>query len=97
MNVAEMAAKSPTVGDLNVDMRGLYLLAAPSTPAEVIEAVAERSEDGERLGASPPVAATMGANDQPPRRRAAPPSEANALIANSKASREGILSKRLFR
>jgi hypothetical protein len=42
MNVAKLAAESPTVGDLNVDFRGLSLLAAPSTPAEVIEAVAER-------------------------------------------------------
>ena len=44
MNVAEMAAKSPTVGDLNIDCRGLYLLAAPSTPAEVIETVVKRGE-----------------------------------------------------
>jgi len=35
--------------DLNVNMRGLYLLAAPSTPAEVIDAVAERSADGDRV------------------------------------------------
>jgi hypothetical protein len=40
MNVAEMAAKSPTVGDLDIDFRGLYLLAAPSTPTEVVEDVA---------------------------------------------------------
>jgi hypothetical protein len=33
-------------------MRGLYLLAAPSTPAEVIDAVAERSAEGERLSLS---------------------------------------------
>jgi hypothetical protein len=44
MNVAEMAGKSPTVGDLSIDCRGLYLLAAPSTPAVVIEAVVERGE-----------------------------------------------------
>jgi hypothetical protein len=40
MNVAEMAAKSPTVGDLDIDFRGLYLLAAPSTPTEVVADVA---------------------------------------------------------
>jgi Protein of unknown function (DUF3102) len=39
VNVAELAAKSPTVGDLDIDFRGLYLLAAPSTPAEVVEEV----------------------------------------------------------
>jgi hypothetical protein len=33
--------------DLNVPISGLYLLAAPSTPAEVIDAVVERSEQGE--------------------------------------------------
>jgi hypothetical protein len=40
MNVAELAAKSPTVGDLNINFRGLYLLAAPATPVEVVEDVA---------------------------------------------------------
>jgi hypothetical protein len=40
VNVAELAAKSPTVGDLNIDFRGLYLLSAPSTPVEVVEEVA---------------------------------------------------------
>ena len=43
------AAKSPNFGDLNVPAQALYLLAAPSTPAEVIEAIAERGEQGERL------------------------------------------------
>jgi hypothetical protein len=37
----------PTLG--NFDLSALYLLAAPGTPAEVIEAVAERAEDGERI------------------------------------------------
>ncbi len=37
-----------------VAIGGLYLLAAPSTPAEVIEAVVERN----KLGFSPPAAAT---------------------------------------
>jgi DNA-binding MarR family transcriptional regulator len=40
MNVAELAAKSPTVVDLNINFRGLYLLAAPATPVEVVEDVA---------------------------------------------------------
>lgn len=49
MNVYEMSTKSPTVGDLNIDMRGLYLLAAPSTPFEVIDAVAVKAKTGENV------------------------------------------------
>jgi hypothetical protein len=49
MRVAELA-ESATVADLNVDLRGLYLLASPSIRErhpEIIEAVAERSARGE--------------------------------------------------
>jgi hypothetical protein len=45
----EWAAKSPTVGDLNVDMRSLYLLAAPSTPVEARTEVIDRAEAGEHF------------------------------------------------
>jgi hypothetical protein len=45
MQIAELG-KSVKLTDLNIPVSGLYLLAAPSTPAEVIEAVAERSEAG---------------------------------------------------
>lgn len=41
--------KSVTVTDLDLPLRGLYLLAAPSTPAEAREAVIERAEAGEKL------------------------------------------------
>jgi hypothetical protein len=47
MAVANLQAKTDTVSDLSVDIRGLYRLAAPSTPAEVIDAVAEGSARGE--------------------------------------------------
>jgi hypothetical protein len=47
MSVADLAAKSATVADLSIPMKGLYLLAAPSTPAEVTEAVIERAEAGD--------------------------------------------------
>jgi hypothetical protein len=46
MQVAQLS-KSSNVKDLSVDIAGLYRLAAPSTPAEVIEAVAEGSARGE--------------------------------------------------
>ena len=48
IRVAEMA-KSANVADLNVDVSSLYLLAAPKTPAAAIEAVAKRSDAGEKL------------------------------------------------
>jgi hypothetical protein len=46
---AEAVDKSAKLADLNVPISGLYLLAAEDTPAEVIEAIAERCEQGERL------------------------------------------------
>jgi hypothetical protein len=46
MRVAK-AAKSVKFTDFNVPVSSLYRLAAPSTPAEVIEAVAEGSARGE--------------------------------------------------
>jgi hypothetical protein len=48
MRVATLA-ESRNFRDLNVPVSGLYLLAAPSTPTEVVEAIAERGEQGERL------------------------------------------------
>ena len=48
VRVAELA-KSANVADLNVDVSALYLLAAPSTPAEVVEEVAARSQEGEKV------------------------------------------------
>jgi hypothetical protein len=49
MAVHAMSLKSPTVGDLNLDMRSLYLIAAPSTPAEVRDEVIERAKSGEKV------------------------------------------------
>jgi hypothetical protein len=46
MNVADLA-KSKTVLDFDMPIRALYRLAAPSTPAEVIDAVADGSARGE--------------------------------------------------
>ena len=44
-----VANKSENFSDLNVPVSGLYLLARENTPPEVVEAVAERSGQGERL------------------------------------------------
>ena len=49
MRVYELGAKSKTVLDLDIPVRGLYLLAAPSTPDEAREAVIERAQNGEAL------------------------------------------------
>jgi hypothetical protein len=49
MSVASATSKNGNFPNLNVPISGLYLLAAPSTPAKVIEAVGERSERGERV------------------------------------------------
>ncbi len=49
IEVAKASLKVPNLDTPNVPISGLYLLAAPSTPAEVIEVVMERSEKGETL------------------------------------------------
>ena len=49
MQVYELSLKSPNFGDLNIPVSGLYLLAAPNTPDEVIDQVVERAEQGEKL------------------------------------------------
>jgi Protein of unknown function (DUF3102) len=49
ISVHELAGKSDTVSDLDIPMRSIYLLAAPSTPEEARQAVVEAAADGERL------------------------------------------------
>jgi hypothetical protein len=49
MRVHELAMKSETVSDLDIPVRGLYLLAAPSTPDEARAEVIARAESGEAL------------------------------------------------
>lgn len=49
MRVAELAAKSATVADLDIDVGALYLLAAPSTPSEVVVNIVARGQEGKRI------------------------------------------------
>ena len=49
MRVHEVASKSEKFSDLSIGVSALYLLAAPSTPAETREAVIERAANGEAL------------------------------------------------
>jgi hypothetical protein len=69
----EWAARSPTVGDLNVDMRSLYLLAAPSTPEPARAEVIERAEAGERLTHEQVKQIVDGARDMAKQRKSLPP------------------------
>jgi hypothetical protein len=41
--------KSATIADLDIDLRALYRLASPSTPAEVVEEVIARGRAGETI------------------------------------------------
>ena len=53
MRVYELSLKSETVSDLNLPMRELYLLAAPSTPEAARTEIIQRAEAGEPVsGAS---------------------------------------------
>ena len=49
MNVAEVAGKSTNFVHLNIPLSASYLLAAPSTPPDALEAVAARAAQGQRL------------------------------------------------
>jgi hypothetical protein len=53
MNVASAAGKFGNFPNLSLPVSGLYLLAEPNTPAEVIEAVTERGAEGERSQRAP--------------------------------------------
>ena len=70
MSVAKLAGKFVNLSNLNVPASGVYLLAAPSTPDEVIEAVAKRSENGDRLTLAEVERMIAGA--QEPKRRYVP-------------------------
>lgn len=48
MRVFELS-KSTTVVDLNLSLKSLYLLSAPSTPKEVRDAIVERAAKGEKV------------------------------------------------
>ena len=50
MNVHERFGKSKRLLDLEVSQEALYLLAAPSTEPEVVDAAMEKAEAGEKVG-----------------------------------------------
>ena len=52
MNVGRRFAKSKTVWDLPMTQAALYLLAAPSTDDDVVEAALAKAEAGEKVGKS---------------------------------------------
>jgi hypothetical protein len=86
MRVYQMSLKSENFSDLSIPVSALYLLARPSTPAEVREEVIERAEAGERITVAAVKEAveqrsvsvagdTPGSNDlsDTPRKKLAPP------------------------
>jgi hypothetical protein len=82
-------AKSETVSDLDIPLRGLYLLAAPSTPAPARQEIIERAGQGEKLTAADLVDANQPTNRRhhdgrarsTARASSRSASDANALIA----------------
>ena len=44
-----LQSQIPHVAELSLPFSGLYLLAAPSTPHEVVDTIVARAEDGERV------------------------------------------------
>jgi hypothetical protein len=49
MNVHALAGKSDNLSDLEIPVSAIYLLAAPSTPADARDAIIERAEVGEAV------------------------------------------------
>lgn len=49
MDVHALVGKNDKLSDLDIPVSGLYLLAAPNTPDEVIDQAVERAEQGETL------------------------------------------------
>jgi hypothetical protein len=49
MRVFEMVRKSTTIVDLDLPLRALYVLAAPSTPESLREEIIERAASGEKI------------------------------------------------
>jgi hypothetical protein len=96
MNVAGRF-KSTKIGDLDINLTALYLLAAPSTPTEVVEEVMARASASEAI-TKEDVAQTTSAHKTPPlenlaspqinagRRRALPPPAAPSKAKAVKAS-----------
>jgi hypothetical protein len=52
INLFKLSAEFPTVGNLDLDFRSLYQLAAPSTPPEVRDEIIARAEAGEPVTAA---------------------------------------------
>jgi hypothetical protein len=51
----------PQLAELSIPLSGLYLLASPSTPPEVVEAIVAKTQDGEKVGVTEIKAAIHGA------------------------------------
>jgi hypothetical protein len=89
INIYELASTNKFSNGLeNFDLSSLYLLAAPSTPAKVVEAIAERSGEGERLsrGEVKTLVAEAKAADRVRERNRAPAASKSTSKSNSNSN-----------
>ena len=83
INLFKLSAKFPTVGNLDLDLRSLYLLAAPSTPPEARAEIIERAEAGEPVTAAEVKTAIAKRRPEPkPKQKYKVNPAAAALFAN---------------
>ena len=72
MNLYKLRCKFPTVGNVALDLRSLYMLAAPSTPPEARAEIIARAEAGESITAVAVKTAIAKTKSSAPRKPARP-------------------------
>jgi hypothetical protein len=83
INLFKLSAKFPTVGNLNLDLRSLYMLAAQSTPPEARDEIIKRAEAGEQVTVAEVKTAIAKRKPEPkPKRKYDVNPAAAALFAN---------------
>jgi hypothetical protein len=83
INLFRLSGKFPTVGNLDLDLRTLYVLAAPGTPSEARAEIIERAEAGEPVTVAEVKTAIAKRRPEPkPKRKYKVNPAATALFAN---------------
>ena len=83
INLFRLSGKFPTVGNLDLDLRALYLLAAPGTPPEARAEIIARAEAGKKVTTAEVMAAIAKRKPEPePKPKYAVNPAAAALLAN---------------
>jgi len=83
INLFKLSASFPTVGNVDLDFRSLYLLAAPSTPQAVRAEILARAEAGEPVTSAEVKTAIAVAKPAPA--EACTEADATALVAGTSA------------